>query len=231
MDGEAAGFRPGEEVSADSRNPRRAVRYMYNVGFNYMWQNFAANEFVVLYANPRGSTGLRHGVLRRNRPQLSRARLRRSDGRRRRGDREGLRRIRRSMYVSGCSGGGVLSSWVIGHTDRFAAAAVRCPVIDWLSMAGHTDVPLVHLQLLQEAVLGRSQRLAVALLVMHGGQGDHADSVDDRRAGSPHADAADRGILFGAENARRAGNDCCSSKANITAPGRSLRISSARSFT
>ena len=46
------------------------------------------------------------------------------------------------MYVSGCSGGGVLSSWVIGHTDRFAAAAVRCPVIDWMSMAGHTDIPL-----------------------------------------------------------------------------------------
>ena len=46
------------------------------------------------------------------------------------------------MYVSGCSGGGVLSSWVIGHTDRFAAAAVRCPVTDWLSMAGDTDIPL-----------------------------------------------------------------------------------------
>ena len=27
------------------------------------------------------------------------------------------------MYVGGCSGGGVLSSWVIGHTDRFAASA------------------------------------------------------------------------------------------------------------
>jgi len=36
----------------------------------------------------------------------------------------------------------VLSSWVIGHTDRFAAAAVRCPVTDWISMSGHTDVPL-----------------------------------------------------------------------------------------
>ena len=46
------------------------------------------------------------------------------------------------MYVGGCSGGGVLSSWVIGHTSRFAAAAVRCPVIDWMSMAGQTDVPL-----------------------------------------------------------------------------------------
>jgi dipeptidyl aminopeptidase/acylaminoacyl peptidase len=44
--------------------------------------------------------------------------------------------------VGGCSGGGVLSSWVIGHTDRFAAAAVRCPVIDWLSFMGHTDIPL-----------------------------------------------------------------------------------------
>ena len=29
----------------------------YNVGFNYMFQNFAANGYVVLYTNPRGSTG------------------------------------------------------------------------------------------------------------------------------------------------------------------------------
>src|SRR2546427_12235829 len=49
--------------------------------------------------------------------------------------------FRSHMYVSGCSGGGVLSSWVIGHTHRFAAAAVRCPVIDWISMAGQTDIP------------------------------------------------------------------------------------------
>src|SRR4029079_5096871 len=46
-----------------------------------------------------------------------------------------------NMFVGGCSCGGVLSSWVIGHTDRFAAAAVRCPVIDWLSFMGHTDIP------------------------------------------------------------------------------------------
>ena len=30
---------------------------MYNVAFNYQFQNFAANGFVVLYTNPRGSTG------------------------------------------------------------------------------------------------------------------------------------------------------------------------------
>jgi dipeptidyl aminopeptidase/acylaminoacyl peptidase len=44
------------------------------------------------------------------------------------------------MYVTGVSGGGVLSSWTIGHTDRFAAAAVRAPVIDWISFAGTTDI-------------------------------------------------------------------------------------------
>ncbi|MGD8321938.1 MAG: prolyl oligopeptidase family serine peptidase, partial [Gemmatimonadota bacterium] len=30
---------------------------MYNVAFNYSFQNFAANGYVVLYVNPRGSTG------------------------------------------------------------------------------------------------------------------------------------------------------------------------------
>jgi dipeptidyl aminopeptidase/acylaminoacyl peptidase len=45
------------------------------------------------------------------------------------------------QFVGGCSGGGVLSSWAIGHTDRFEAAAVLCPVTDWISMAGTTDIP------------------------------------------------------------------------------------------
>ena len=36
----------------------------------------------------------------------------------------------KNMYVFGCSGGGVLTSWTVGHTDRFAAAAALCPVAD-----------------------------------------------------------------------------------------------------
>jgi dipeptidyl aminopeptidase/acylaminoacyl peptidase len=114
---------------------------MYNVGFNYMWQNFAANDFVVLYVNPRGSIGYGSafsGAIDHNYPGPDYDDLM-----------AGVDAVvakgyvdTTHMYVSGCSGGGVLSSWVIGHTDRFAAAAVRCPVIDWLSMAGDTDVPL-----------------------------------------------------------------------------------------
>jgi dipeptidyl aminopeptidase/acylaminoacyl peptidase len=113
----------------------------YNVGFNYMWQNFAANDFVVLYANPRGSTGFGHDFsdgIDHNYPGPDYDDLMSGvDAAIAKGYVDTSR-----MYVSGCSGGGVLSSWVIGHTDRFAAAAVRCPVIDWMSMAGHTDIPL-----------------------------------------------------------------------------------------
>jgi dipeptidyl aminopeptidase/acylaminoacyl peptidase len=114
---------------------------MYSVAFNYMFQNFAANDFVVLYTNPRGSTGyggdFSNGI-DHNYPGPDYDDLM-----------AGVDTVvgkgyvdTSRMYVSGCSGGGVLSSWVIGHTDRFAAAAVRCPVIDWISMAGHTDIPL-----------------------------------------------------------------------------------------
>ncbi len=57
LDRQAAVVRRIEEVSADSRDPRRAVLRCTTSAFNYMFQNFAANGFVVLFVNPRGSTG------------------------------------------------------------------------------------------------------------------------------------------------------------------------------
>jgi dipeptidyl aminopeptidase/acylaminoacyl peptidase len=114
---------------------------MYNVGFNPVYQNFAANGYVVLYTNPRGSTGYGSAfgnAIYRNYPGPDYDDLMAAvDATVAKGYIDTDR-----MYVGGCSGGGVLSSWVIGHTDRFAAAAVRCPVINWLSFAGHTDIPL-----------------------------------------------------------------------------------------
>ncbi len=114
---------------------------MYNVAFSYMFQNFAANGYVVLYVNPRGSTGYGDAfsnAIDHNYPGPDYDDLMAGvDAVIGKGYVDTTR-----MYVSGCSGGGVLSSWVIGHTGRFAAAAVRCPVIDWISMAGQTDIPL-----------------------------------------------------------------------------------------
>jgi len=113
----------------------------YNGAFNPQFQNFAANGFVVLYTNPRGSTGYGSAfgnAIERAYPGVDYDDLMAGvDTVVGRGYIDQTR-----MYVGGCSGGGVLSSWVIGHTNRFAAAAVRCPVIDWMSFAGQTDVPL-----------------------------------------------------------------------------------------
>jgi dipeptidyl aminopeptidase/acylaminoacyl peptidase len=114
---------------------------MYNVGFNYSFQNFAANGFVVLYTNPRGSTGYGSAfgnAIDKNYPGPDLDDLL-----------TGVDTLvgrgyidTRRMYVGGCSGGGVLSSWVTSHTTRFAAAAVRCPVTNWISFTGTSDIPL-----------------------------------------------------------------------------------------
>lgn len=113
---------------------------MYVGDFNFQYQVFAANGFVVLYTNPRGSTGYGESfsqAIDHAYPSVDYLDLMAAvDATVAAGSIDEKR-----MYVGGCSGGGVLSSWVIGHTDRFAAAAVRCPVTNWLSMAGTTDIP------------------------------------------------------------------------------------------
>ena len=43
------------------------------------------------------------------------------------------------LYVTGGSGGGVLSAWIVGHTDRFRAAVVQKPVINWYSFVLNAD--------------------------------------------------------------------------------------------
>ena len=43
------------------------------------------------------------------------------------------------LYVTGGSGGGVLTAWIVGKTDRFRAAATQKPVINWTSLVLTTD--------------------------------------------------------------------------------------------
>ncbi len=114
---------------------------MYSVAFSYPYQNFAANGYVTLYTNPRGSTGYGTdfgNAIDNGYPSVDYDDLM-----------AGVDAViaegyvnEDQMYVTGCSGGGVLSSWVIGHTTRFAAAGVRCPVINWMSFAGTADITI-----------------------------------------------------------------------------------------
>lgn len=111
---------------------------MYGVGFNYGWQEQAANGYVVLYTNPRGSTG--YGSSFGN--QINNAYPSKDYDDLMAGVDAVLKQgfvDERNMFVTGCSGGGVLTAWIVGKTDRFAAASANCPVIDWLSFVGTTD--------------------------------------------------------------------------------------------
>ena len=111
---------------------------MYGVGFSFSWQEHAANDYVVLYTNPRGSSG--YGTDFGN--AINRAYPGKDFDDLMNGVDEVIARgyiDERNMYVYGCSGGGVLTAWVVGHTDRFAAASSNCPVINWLSFVGTTD--------------------------------------------------------------------------------------------
>jgi len=113
---------------------------MYNAGFSPERLEHAANGYVVLYTNPRGSTG--YGK------DFSNAIAYAYPGRR---DYEDLMAgvdatiakgyiDTNRLYVEGCSGGGILTTWVISHTNRFRAAVARCTVADWISLSGTTDI-------------------------------------------------------------------------------------------
>ena len=111
---------------------------MYNVGFSFSRQDHAAHGYLVLYTNPRGSTGygsafgnaIKNAYPGKDYDDLMAG----VDSVIGRGYVDTSR-----LYVFGCSGGGVLTSWIVGQTDRFAAASANCPVTNWFSFVGTTD--------------------------------------------------------------------------------------------
>ncbi|HEY6186219.1 MAG TPA: S9 family peptidase [Pyrinomonadaceae bacterium] len=111
---------------------------MYGVGMNFEFQNHAAEGYVVLYTNPRGSTGYGQefgNAINNNYPGEDYNDLMT-------GVDEVIKRgyiDERNLFVCGGSGGGVLTTWIVGHTDRFAAAVAMKPVVNWYSFVGTTD--------------------------------------------------------------------------------------------
>jgi dipeptidyl aminopeptidase/acylaminoacyl peptidase len=112
---------------------------MYNVGFNYAWQEHAAKGYVVVYTNPRGSTSygskFGNGIMRAYPGKDFDDLMAGVDAVVQKGFID-----TQNMFVTGCSGGGVLTAWVVGHTDRFAAASSNCTIVDWISFMGTMDM-------------------------------------------------------------------------------------------
>ncbi|MEM1423236.1 MAG: S9 family peptidase [Planctomycetota bacterium] len=103
-------------------------------------QLFAAAGYVVLYSNPRGSTsyGEEFGnAIHHNYPGDDHRDLMDAiDGLIAKGFIDEDR-----LFITGGSGGGVLTAWAVGKTDRFAGAVVAKPVINWYSMILYGDFP------------------------------------------------------------------------------------------
>jgi len=90
----------------------------------------AAKGYVVLYPNPRGSTGYGQNfgnIIQYKYPGDDFKDLMAAvDEVVRRGGIDA-----KKMGVTGGSGGGLLTNWVVGHTDRFAAAVAQRDIADW----------------------------------------------------------------------------------------------------
>ena len=112
----------------------------YGDRFSAEMQLYAAAGYVVLYTNPRGSTsyGQEFGnLIHHNYPGQDYDDLM-----------SGVDAVigkgyidEKRLYVTGGSGGGVLTAWIIGKTNRFSAAVVAKPVINWYSFVLYADGP------------------------------------------------------------------------------------------
>lgn len=101
-------------------------------------QLYAAAGYVVVYVNPRGSTSygeefgnlIHHAYPGRDYDDLM----------------SGVDAVIAKgyidtdrLFVTGGTGGGVLTSWIVGNTDRFRAAVAAKPVINWYSFVLTAD--------------------------------------------------------------------------------------------
>ncbi|MFK7830848.1 MAG: prolyl oligopeptidase family serine peptidase [Congregibacter sp.] len=110
----------------------------YGARFSSEVQLYAAAGYVVVYVNPRGSTSYGErfaNLIANNYPNedyddlMSAVDTVIAEGY---VDPE-------QLFVTGGSGGGVLTAWIVGKTDRFRAAVVAKPVINWTSFVLTAD--------------------------------------------------------------------------------------------
>jgi dipeptidyl aminopeptidase/acylaminoacyl peptidase len=160
----ASGFSPYEELWYDSFDGRRIQgwvikppgfdatrRYptilyihggphaMYGTSFFHEFQVLAQSGFVVLITNPRGSTGyggeFANVIQYRYPGDDYRDLMTGVDLLIARGVADPER-----LGVAGGSGGGLLTSWTVGQTERFKAAVVERAVTNWHSFVGTSDL-------------------------------------------------------------------------------------------
>jgi acylaminoacyl-peptidase len=112
----------------------------YGPYFAFDYQFYASNGYIVLYMNPRGSTGygekfsqeIHHQFPSHDYDDLMTAVSHMTDQ---------PYVDRDNLFVTGGSGGGVLSAWITSKSNKFKAATIVNPVINWYSFSLYSDNP------------------------------------------------------------------------------------------
>jgi len=114
--------------------------YAYGENFFFEMQVHAANGYGILLLNPRGSKTYGQAFCQENVGHY--------------GEKdftdlmEGMDYVlahhpefdKNLQYCAGGSYGGFMTTWVVGHTNRFAGAVAQRPVTDWISFSGTSDI-------------------------------------------------------------------------------------------
>lgn len=110
----------------------------YGPAFSAEIQLMASKGYMVVWGNPRGSTSYGQdfaNLIHHNYPSQDYDDLM-----------DSVNSViaqgnvdEQQLYVTGGSGGGVLTAWIVGKTDRFRAAVVAKPVINWASFVLTAD--------------------------------------------------------------------------------------------
>jgi dipeptidyl aminopeptidase/acylaminoacyl peptidase len=115
----------------------------YGPSFSTDDQLYASHGYIVVYANPRGSTGYGEefgNLINKAYPGH---------------DYDDLMSVvdeaiatghvdPNNLFVTGGSGGGILTAWIVGKTDRFRAAAAQKPAVNWTSFVLTSDGALFY---------------------------------------------------------------------------------------
>lgn len=175
-----AGLVPGEKVPL-ILHIHGGPHAMFTGAYSHELQTLAAQGYAVLLLNPRGSFGYGQDFAKACRGDFGGGDCQDLLD----GVDEALRRYdtldASRLGIAGGSYGGLMTNWIIAHSDRFRAAVSHRSISNWLSFYGLSDIGISYTEgivgsnpaenpglLWAKSPLAHAHRIETPLLIMHG---------------------------------------------------------------
>ncbi|MFB5266369.1 S9 family peptidase [Paenibacillus enshidis] len=156
---------------------------MYTGAYSHEMQSLAAQGYAIVFTNPRGSFGYGQDFAKACRGDFGGGDYRDMM----QGLDEALRRFdfvdSTRLGVTGGSYGGLMTNWIVSHSDRFQAAVTQRCISNWLSFYGMSDIGISYTEgivggnpwddhelLWHQSPLAHVKNIKAPLLIIHGEQ-------------------------------------------------------------